>query len=178
MKYLKLWESWGKGFDNSNEDKSSWVNDIKLARNMNNEEELKRIASYIDDDFSWEEKSIDEVNIRLDSYIENEKIFKLLNSIKSLLSKLSRNGSISISAHGDVPKELEVKFTYPIFVSNDYNTVKNNYNFLKNSEKIWVEASPKVVDKWDVVYSGNVENNKGESIEFVDIDKGIASTIN
>lgn len=97
---------------------------------------------------------------------------RIIDKINKEIERLHKEDEIRIYAHASTPKELEIKFVGPIFTTQD--DLKYTLEFLKNSESITVEASPKVVGKWDVHYSGDVTNNKGEKLEFEDINNGLA----
>jgi hypothetical protein len=99
-----------------------------------------------------------------------------INKIDKELDRLKSRNSISVQAHARTPDDLIIKFVRPIFTTQE--NLKDALEFLKRSEKIEVSAQPRVVNQWEVEYSGHVKNDKGEGIEFKDVNNGLAVNLN
>ncbi len=109
-------------------------------------------------------------------YINTEmKIIRLeaknraINSkIEKELERLYKNQGIRINAHANCPDHQKIKFVKPIFKT------KEDLEFLKVSDRIEVNAEPTVVNNWEVEYSGTVENDNNDIMDFSGINNGLS----
>jgi len=170
-----------------NESKIWLADDITLAKRDKNMKELRDIAKNIDGQYSSEsEKRFDsmtdkEINNYVNDYLkharEEAKNSKLIAKIDKELERLHKSNSISIYAHANCPKHLEIKFVRPIFIDGSTTEMNSNLDFLKNTKLIKVYAQPEVKG-FAVYYDGRVEDENGKSIDFEKIDNKLAVQLN
>ena len=99
---------------------------------------------------------------------------KLRSEIYQILEEMNAENNIKINICDYVPPELKVRFVKPflfdISKEKSYNEI---LRFLKNSKSIHVDISGRKAVKWDVVYDGIIENDKGIRYTFRDISNGL-----
>jgi hypothetical protein len=100
----------------------------------------------------------------------------IMEKITNELERIFKNGELRVYSHATVPEHLKIKFVRPIF--SDQTDKKAALAFLIRSNSIEVNSQPTVVNKWQVEYSGTVENDKGEVIKFEKINNGLAVQVN
>lgn len=96
----------------------------------------------------------------------------VINNIRKEIERIHKNKGITVRAHADCPEDKKIQFVTPIFTGHD--DTRYALEYLKNSEEIRVEATPRVVDKWYVEYDGEVTNDKGDTIEFEGVNNNLA----
>ena len=101
---------------------------------------------------------------------------RIITKIEAALNKIQIAGNLQISAHAIVPEHFKMKFALPAFTTQD--DLKSALKFIDDSEEIEINAQPKVVNKWQVEYSGTITNDKGDTLEFKNVNNGLAVNIN
>jgi hypothetical protein len=121
----------------------------------------KEISKYLT---TWKKEIMEEVNNSV-----------MITKIDKELERIFNQEGIIVHAHASTPDSLKIKFVRPIFTK--YKNLKEALSFLQKTQKITVEASPTVVNKWEVEYDGTVENDLEEIIRFSNINNGLAVTL-
>lgn len=178
MKNIRTFDQFVNESINEGKYDDTFIPEIEMAKRSKNPNELRRVAKDVDGGYDGKiDKMTDkEVKKYLNDYVKsikdeykNKAIF---DKIEKELERLLKNQGIEVRAHAGVPEDKLIKFTRPIFTT--YRDPKAALEFLKDSNYIEVFASPTVVNKWDVEYSGTVKNNTGDTLEFSGVDNGLA----
>lgn len=122
------------------------------------------------------QKYLNDLTKKIVSEVKNKTLSKKINNE---LERILDNGQLSIHAHASVPDRLKIQFVEPCLFNNDYSSqsFKSVFDFLKDSESLTCESQPTIKNKFDVEYNGTCQNDKGEIIEFSEVNNGLAVNI-
>lgn len=179
LKYSKNWkqtnDTWYKNITNA-QTQDMWANKGKTEKTITRQRDL---AKYIDPDTTdWDKKSDAEVRKYLNDLknkikSETEKS-KAYFSIEEKIEAMIKDGKVGINVQGDrVPDDLKSKFIMPCIMAA--LSPKDAWKFIHDTTSLDVNVTGRsVVNRFDVVYDGTIEDDKGKKIEFENINNGLA----
>ena len=101
------------------------------------------------------------------------------SEIYQILEEINKEGNIRIDVMGAyVPPELRVAFVKPFLFELSNSSSNRIVPFLKHSKSIHVNITGRSSLKWDVLYNGVIENDKGSKFVFENISNGLCVTSN
>jgi len=109
--------------------------------------------------------------------MDEKKNRKLYASFDKTLAKLQKSHGIHINTHATCPLDKQIQFVRPILLDMG---IEAAMKFIISASSIEVNAQPKVVNKFDVEYSGTIHTNigDGEKYEFKNVHNGLGVNIN
>lgn len=157
----------------------------RFAQNLKNKSDTvpfqrEELQNNMSPDINWSHVPDKEIVKYMNDWktriMEDVKNSVAIKKIKTELERIHKNGVMRVSAHARVPEDLKIQFVLPIFTSQ--SDKKAALDFLIGTNEIEVKSQPTVVNKWEVEYSGNVKNDREETIGFDKVNNGLAVNLN